>query len=1069
MNGAPAPEASDLRGGLASRSFLGLLATQLLGAFNDNQFRWLVILIGSHKIGEAQATSLGVACFTLPYLLFATHAGYLADRFNKRQIIVGCKLAEIGLMGLAVAGILVGNVYALLAVVFLMGTQSALFGPSKFGSIPEMLRPEKISSGNGVMALVTVVASALGTFVGFVLYRPALNIRPGVAEVAPSAASLLGVAVAGWLTSLLIVRLPVADPARRFPWNPLVETWLNLRFLGRHMALLRATLGIAFFWFLASLANQNINVFGARDLGLDRAGTGALLVVLVAGLGLGSVLAGLWSGGKVELGIVPLGAFVIVVSSGLLYAAGASVDPAAGRSAQVAFWWSGVWLFTLGAGAGLFNIPLEAFLQHRSETETRGVILAAANFVAFALMLVSAGLFYLMQEPLGWSASEIFLAIAVGTVPVLAYIVWLLPGATIRFVVWLASHTVYRVRVRGRENLPERGGALLVANHVSWIDGILLLMVSSRPIRVLAETAGFKSRVLRWLARLYGVIPIHASDGPKALLRSLETAREALTNGELVCIFAEGRVTRTGQLQPFQRGLLRIIEGTAAPVVPVYLDQLWGSVFSFRGGRILRKRPRQWPYPVTISFGPPLPEPDDVDQVRRAVENLGVESVESRKHRELVPARRFVRQCRRAGRNMKVADSAGSALSGRALLAGTLLLARLLRRRVLARDEAQVGVWLPPSLGGVMANAALAVARHVAVNLNYALPDEDVETCVRTSGVRHVLTSRRFLDVRPLPPGVDAVWLEDLRHQATWGDRLFAWCGARVLPVSLLERLLGLRRIGPDDLLTVLFTSGSSGEPKGVMLSQYNIASNIDAADAMYDARSSDLMLGVLPFFHVFGYTLTLWLPLITNARGVYHFDARDASGVGRLCAARRATILLATPSLLREYLKHGEPADFKSLELVISGGEKLDASLAQEFEAKFGVAPTEGYGATELSPLAASNIPRHRAGGRLEKANKPGMVGRAIPGVSAKVVDPDTGKDLGANQEGELLIRGPNVMRGYLDQPERTADVLRDGWYHTGDLARVDDEGFIEITGRLRPAATAAGEGVPQEEVAPA
>ncbi|MBW3539997.1 MAG: MFS transporter, partial [Planctomycetes bacterium] len=1027
----------DRRGGLASASFVALLVTQFLGALNDNMFRWLVILVGSSKIGEATATSLGVACFTLPYLMFATHAGWLADRFDKRRVIVGCKLAEIVLMGIAVAGIFVGNVWFLLAVVFLMGSQSALFGPSKFGSIPELVRPEKISSANGVMALVTVVASATGTYFGFVLYTPGLDRNPALADVAQSAAALVGTAVVGWGASLLIRRLVAADPARRFPTNPLVETWVNLRFLGRNVPLLRASLGIAFFWFLASLANQNINVFGESDLALEKSEIGVLLVVLVAGLGLGSVLAGLWSGGRVELGIVPLGAFGIVLSSVLLYVAGSSVEPGVEKSAQQAFWWSGVWLFSLGVSAGLFNIPLEAFLQHRSETETRGLVLAAANFIAFALMLVSAGLFYLMQEPLGFSASEIFLVTGLGTIPVLIYIVRLLPGATIRFLVWLASHTVYRVRVRGLENLPERGGALLVANHVSWIDGVMLLLASSRPIRLLAETAGFKSRIVKWLARVYRVIPVHSTDGPKAILKSLQTAKEAILAGDLVCIFAEGRLTRTGQLQPFQRGMLRIIDGTGAPVVPVYLDQLWGSIFSHHGGKLFWKKPRRWPYPVTITFGPPLSEPDNVIQVRQAVQNLGVESVTTRRHRDLVPPRRLLRRCRRAGRSLKVTDSSGQQLSGSGLLMRTLAVRRALLRDILADDERTVGVLLPPSAGGVVANAALAVSRRVAVNLNYTLDEETINYCIERCGIRHVLSSRRFLEKKPLELKTEVVFLEDVAERITRFDKLVAWTQAKLLPAPLLERRLGLHRLGADDLLTVIFTSGSTGRPKGVMLSQHNIGSNVDAVDDMYHVTGDDTMLGVLPFFHSFGYTHTLWLPLMTDARAVYHTNPIDARTVGKLCEEHGVTIVMATPTFLASYLKRCTREQFSRLELAVVGAEKLSAELAKAFEEKFGVAPTEGYGATELSPLAAVNVPPHRAGGRLEKGSKLGTVGRAIPGVSAKVVDAETFETLGTNQEGLLWISGPNVMRGYLDQPDETAKMLQDGWYNTGDIDR--------------------------------
>ena len=623
--------------GLSSWSFVGLLATQFLGAMNDNMFRWFIVPIGIPILGSAEALSLGLVCFTVPYLLFATVAGYLADRFSKRHVIVACKVAEIVLMLLGVAAIQVGSIWLLFAVVSLMGCQSALFGPAKLGSIPEMLPSEKISSGNGLMGLVTVVASAIGTFAGYSLYavtKPDLQHSGGLVEIWPAVVALIGVAVIGWLTSLLIARLPIADPDRQFPSNPITETYRNLRLLGRDLPLLRTALGIAFFWFLASLANVNINAFGIEILRVGETDIGTLMVVLVIGVGLGSVLAGVWSGGKVELGIVPLGAVGMTASSLMLFIAGSSVDPSIPASGHQAYWWTCFWLFTLGMSAGLFNIPLEAFLQDRSERQTRGIVLAASNFITFAFILVSAGLFYFLKRGLGLSPSEIFLVAGLGTVPVVVYIFRLLPQATLRFLVWLASHLVYRVRVFGRRNLPDSGGALIVANHVSWIDGILLLISSSRPIRMLVYADYTQGVCVGWLCRTFGVIPIKASAGPKSVLRSLKTAREAIRNGDLVCIFPEGQLTRTGQMQPFQRGMMRIIQGTDAPVIPTYLDELWGSIFSYHGGKFFWKWPARWPYPVSIHFGKPLQSPENVREVQQAVESLGADAISTRKQRQ---------------------------------------------------------------------------------------------------------------------------------------------------------------------------------------------------------------------------------------------------------------------------------------------------------------------------------------------------------------------------------------------------------------------------------------------------
>ena len=1071
MGEADKLNSTDLRGGLASRSFVGLLVTQFLGALNDNMFRWLVVPIGMPILGNAEALSLGVACFTLPYLLFMPFAGYLADRFDKRRVIVGCKVAEIVLMSSAVGAILFGDVHLLFFVVGLMGMQSALFSPSKFGSIPEILKPEKISTGNGWMAMVTVVASALGTFTGYQLFaitgKP--DLRQGVlfADIWPAGVALVGTAIAGCLTSLAIARLPVADPHRRLPRNPFPETLRNLRLLAKNVLLLRTALGIAFFWMLASLAQVNINTFGMDVLGLEEQELGTLMVILVAGVGLGSMMAGIWSGGKVELGIVPLGALGIVISSILLFWAGSSVDPAVATSLQDAYWWSCVCLFGLGFSAGLFNIPLAAFLQHRSEAKTRGSILAASNFISFSFIMASAGLFYVMQRPpLDMSPAEIFLVAGLGTVPVAVYVFSLLPGATIRFVVWLASHSVYRVRVHGRENLPEIGGALLVANHVSWLDGVLLLMTSSRPIRMLAYADYIEWWGLRWLARIYGVIPIKAEFGPRAMLRALKTAREAVTAGELVCIFAEGEITRTGQLQAFNRGLMRIVQGTGAPVVPVYLDELWGSIFSYRGGRLFWKRPRHWPYPVSILFGKALGDPETVNQVRQAVEDLGVEAVQKRKARRLVLQRQFLRKCRTSLFRSKVADSSGTDLTGGRLLTGTLVFKRILERSVLSPDENMIGVLLPPAVGSVIANTAVSLMRRVAVNLNYTLSNDLVNCCIEQCEIKHVLTSRRFLEKRPFDLNAELVYLEDLKEQAGGLDKMLALLQAYALPVALLERMLGLTRIRPDDLLTVIFTSGSTGEPKGVMLSDHNVNSNVDAVDQLFHIDKSDVLLGVLPFFHSFGYTTTLWLPMALEPKTVYHFNPLDARQIGKLSAKHGTTIILATPTFLRTYLKRCDPADLSRLDIVAVGAEKMPLELSKAFEAKFGVAPTEGYGATELSPVAAFNIPEHRAQAADQVVTKLGTVGRVMPGAAAKVVDPGTGEDRGTDTEGLLLIRGPNVMLGYLNDPEKTAAVIRDGWYDTGDFAKIDDDGFIEITGRQSRFSKIGGEMVPHLKI---
>jgi acyl-[acyl-carrier-protein]-phospholipid O-acyltransferase/long-chain-fatty-acid--[acyl-carrier-protein] ligase len=352
------------------------------------------------------------------------------------------------------------------------------------------------------------------------------------------------------------------------------------------------------------------------------------------------------------------------------------------------------------------------------------------------------------------------------------------------------------------------------------------------------------------------------------------------------------------------------------------------------------------------------------------------------------------------------------------------------------------------------------------VNLNYTLREAQLNSCIERAGIRQVLTSERVLERMPLALDTKLVTLESLLPRVRMTDKLLGAVGALATPLWLLERLLGVHRLGEDHLLTIVFTSGSTGDPKGVMLSERNVASNVEALNAVLRLRESDVVLGVLPFFHSFGYTVTLWAVLCLDCGAAYHFNPLEAHVVGRLCRDARVTIVVGTPTTLRTYLKRCTAEELATVEIVVCGAERLPPELADAFEAKFGVRPIEGYGTTELSPIAAVNVPPGRAPAGGGRGCKEGTVGKPLPGVEAKVTHVETGEVLGPNQAGLLWVRGPNVMQGYLAQPELTAQVLRDGWYCTGDLARIDEEGFVQITGRLSRFSKIGGEMVPHAGV---
>jgi acyl-[acyl-carrier-protein]-phospholipid O-acyltransferase / long-chain-fatty-acid--[acyl-carrier-protein] ligase len=430
-----------------------------------------------------------------------------------------------------------------------------------------------------------------------------------------------------------------------------------------------------------------------------------------------------------------------------------------------------------------------------------------------------------------------------------------------------------------------------------------------------------------------------------------------------------------------------------------------------------------------------------------------------------------IAQLRKRADVTTLSDSTGASLTGRQTLLRALVLRRLLRRAI-APGERNVGVLLPPTVAAAVTNLALALDRRVSVNLNYSLSEELVRFSVQEAGLRHVITSRAFLERMPIDLGeVEVFLLEELAKGASPIDKGVAALLA-FLPLPLLERILGIDAIPEDDLMTIIFTSGSTGRPKGVMLPWRSIEANTGMVDSLLRLRGDDVMLGVLPFFHTFGYTITLWAMLAMGVGAVYHTNPLEARVISRLIRERGVTIILGTPTLLRAYMRRLSPEDFASVEIVATGSEPLPQAVADAFESKFGIRPFQGYGATELGPIVSANVPAVRALGEPSAVLREGTVGRSARGVRIQVRDPETGAVLETGQRGVLWVTGPHVMLGYLNQQDLSDAVLQDGWYNTGDVVTVDEDGFITIVGRQSRFAKVGGEQVPfaaiEEALAP-
>jgi len=585
-----------------------MFAVEFQNAFSDNLLKWLVIFLiagmGLPEDERSRLVTIITALFALPFVLFSMTGGYFADRFSKRNVTVGVKCAELGIMSLAMAGLWLNNLTVLLCCIFLMSTHSSIFGPAKYGLLPELLSEKKLSWGNGIFSLGTFSAIIVGLIAAGWL-RDAFG-----RQQIWSGVVLIALAGFGLVTALGVTRVPAADPAKRFRVNFIGDFIAQMRAIRGDRILFLGAMGNAYLWFLGALLQPTILFYGKDLLKLDDTHSSWLQAALILGIGVGSLVAGYLSAQKIEYGLIPLGMAGLTLFAALLARPGLTFNGVA---------WN---LGLLGFSCGFFNVPVNAIIQHRPDPERKGIVIAASTLLSWIGILLASGVYYVLTVVLHLHSREIFMAGAALTLAGGIYTVVLLPDALLRLVLWFLTRTVYRIRIEGRDNIPEKGGALFVSNHVSFVDALLLMASTDRQIRFLMHRTYYELWWIRPFTRMLGLIPIASDQGPRELIHSLRTAGDVIRSGEVMCIFAEGQITRTGELLEFHRGFGRIMKDVDAPIVPVALAGVWGSIFSFEGGKFLWKWPKKFPYRVTVRYGRSLPPTAAPDEVRAAVERL---------------------------------------------------------------------------------------------------------------------------------------------------------------------------------------------------------------------------------------------------------------------------------------------------------------------------------------------------------------------------------------------------------------------------------------------------------------
>ena len=707
--------------GKLPQSFIWLNVTQFLGALNDNLLKLLIVFYLIAIKGPEHATGIAAttgALFVIPFLLLSPLAGALADKLSKRTIILAMKGAELGIALLGLATFSAASETGLYVVLFLMATQSALFGPSKYGIVPELVDRQQLSKANSLLESFTYLAIIFGSALAPLL------VQLSSSSYRTAAFACIGISLAGLTASWRIEKTVPANRECQIPTRFLAEVKETLTELRQNGYLLLAIFGSAYFLFLGAFAQIDLIPFGIQVHGLNQEQSGYLFLVAALGIGLGSLLAGRLSGRNVEFGVVPIGALGLALSTCGLYLAPTNLILHL------------VLILLLGLSAGLFIVPLQAFIQFRAPREKLGRILAASSFLSWCGVLLASALTWLLSGALKFTTSESFLVLGLLTLALTAAALWILPDFLLRFLAILVMKLAYRIDVSGEQHVPAEGPALLVANHVSWVDALLLLATQQRRIRFIMHRDVYAVRLLQPLFKLMQVIPVTPNGSRREMIKFIKTSRQALDDGYLVCIFAEGMITRTGMLQQFKSGLETIVKGTDHPIIPIYIGGAWGSIFSYAHGKLLTKLPTSLPYPISVGFGRPLPATSTAGEVQQAVAELAYDYFEGQKAKRTSLAAMFVKTARSNWTRPALSDSSGQRLSYGRTLAGALTLAKRLEPLV-AEDE-MVGLLLPSSVGGALANLAVPMLGKVPVNLNYTASSEAMASANAVAGPQKI-------------------------------------------------------------------------------------------------------------------------------------------------------------------------------------------------------------------------------------------------------------------------------------------------------------------------------------------
>ncbi len=1045
---------------LQVRRFLPLFLTQFLGAFNDNLYKNALVILITYTLGSTHISSdilitIAAGIFILPYFLFSATAGQLADKFEKAKLIRYTKIAEIFLMLLIGIGFYIHSIFLLMTMLFLVGTQATFFGPMKYSILPDQLPPNELIAANALIEAGTYFAILSGTIIGGVLAS---------LHAAPLFVSIIVVVIAlfGYITSLWIPPSKIAAPDLKINFNLIKETKEIIRYTMKKRELSMAILGISWFWLVGATYLSQFPTYTKYVLGADSSVVTLFLAFFTIGIGLGSFLCNRLLKGRIHATYVPLAALgMSLFAIDLVLASGHIVTKPGHLLTLTQFlshlqnWHVLFDLLFLSACGGIYVVPLYVILQYESDPAHRSRAVACNNIIN-ALFMVVVAIVTSVMLLLKFSVTDVFILIALANLVVAIYVCNLLPDELVKsFLIWLFK-SLYRVEVRGLENYYHAGDrVLIVANHTSFLDAALIAAFLPDKLTFAIDYNYAKKTWVKMLLKLINTFPVDPANSMAA-----KSVIEYLRQNKRIVIFPEGRITVTGALMKIYEGPGLIADKARAKLLPIRIDGAQYSPFSYLRGKVNIR----WFPKITITILKPrtfdLPE-SMIGRQRReliseALYDIMTDTIFlSSDTQETLFQSLLNAKAVHGKKHLIVEDIERKPIHYGRLILGSIILGRSIARQTKAYEY--VGLLLPNSVGNVVTFFAMQAHHRVPTMLNFSTGNQNVLSACRTAQIKQVYTSRRFIELAELQSLVDSLtaegirvfYLEDIRANINIAEKLLGQLFA-LFPKYYYRFYNHITKHNESEFpakpAVLLFTSGSEGAPKGVLLSHQNIQANRFQLMARVDFSPADRVFNALPMFHAFGLTAATILPIISGMKVFMYPSPLHYRIVPEVCYDTNATITFGTDTFLAGYAKYAHPYNFYSIRYIFAGAEKLREVTRRIWMQKFGIRIFEGYGATEASPVLSTNTAMQY---------KAGTVGRLLPCINYQLRPVE-----GITDGSRLYISGPNVMMGYLfsDAPGKI-QALEDGWHDTGDIVAIDKEGYITIKGRAKRFAKIAGE----------